>query len=64
MSDYCARPYGHVGPCSPTPDFGLCAGQRLAMEGPCSPAYDTLTRPWGEVIGPIHPDDPDMRRGA
>ena len=22
-------------------------------------AYDTLTRPWGEVIGPIHPDDPD-----
>jgi len=27
-------------------------------------AYDTLTRPWGEVIGPIHPDDPDMRRGA
>ena len=27
-------------------------------------AYDTLTRPWGEVISPIHPDDPDMRRGA
>ena len=24
--------------------------------------YDTLTRPWREVIGPIHPDDPDMRQ--
>ena len=23
--------------------------------------YDTLTRTWREVIGPIHPDDPDMR---
>ena len=24
--------------------------------------YDTLTRPWREAIGPIHPDDPDMRQ--
>ena len=23
--------------------------------------YDTLTRPWRTVIGPIHPDDPDIR---
>ena len=23
--------------------------------------YDTLTRAWREVIGPIHPDDPDMK---
>lgn len=22
--------------------------------------YDTLTRPWREVIGPIHPDDPEL----
>ena len=26
--------------------------------------YDTLTRPWREVIGPIHPDDPDIGRAA
>ena len=26
--------------------------------------YDTLTRTWREVIGPIHPDDPDMRGDA
>ena len=24
--------------------------------------YDTLTRPWREVIGPIHPDDPELHR--
>ena len=24
-------------------------------------AYDILTRPWRTVIGPIHPDDPDLR---
>ena len=24
--------------------------------------YDTLTRPWREAVGPIHPDDPDMRQ--
>ena len=24
--------------------------------------YDILTRPWREVIGPIHPDDPDIRQ--
>ena len=24
--------------------------------------YDTLTRAWREVIGPIHPDDPDLRQ--
>lgn len=23
--------------------------------------YDTITRTWREAIGPIHPDDPDMR---
>lgn len=23
--------------------------------------YDALTRPWRTVIGPIHPDDPDLR---
>ena len=22
--------------------------------------YDTITRPWREVIGPIHPDDPEI----
>ena len=27
-----------------------------------SDCYDTLTRPWRTVIGPIHPDDPDMRQ--
>ncbi len=27
-------------------------------------AYDTLTRPWGEVIGPIHPDDDDWSGDA
>ena len=26
--------------------------------------YNTLTRAWREVIGPIHPDDPDIRRAA
>ena len=26
--------------------------------------YDALTRTWREVIGPIHPDDPDMRGDA
>ena len=23
--------------------------------------YDTLTRAWREIVGPIHPDDPDLR---
>ena len=26
--------------------------------------YDTLTRAWRTVIGPIHPDDPDIGRAA
>ena len=26
--------------------------------------YDTLTRVWREVVGPIHPDDPDLRGAA
>ena len=26
--------------------------------------YDALTRPWRTVIGPIHPDDPDIGRAA
>ena len=26
--------------------------------------YDTLTRAWRTVIGPIHPEDPDIRRAA
>ena len=26
--------------------------------------YNTLTRAWREVIGPIHPDDPDIGRAA
>lgn len=24
--------------------------------------YDTLTRPWRTIIGPIHPDDPNMTK--
>ena len=26
--------------------------------------YETLTRAWRTVVGPIHPDDPDMRGDA
>ena len=31
----CVRPYGHPGDCSTVPDVGLCAGQAMALEGPC-----------------------------
>ena len=40
------------------------AGSLVARDLISTDAYDTLTRPWGEVIGPIHPDDDDWRRGA
>ena len=43
---------------------GYAAWSLVARDLISTDAYDTLTRPWGEVIGPIHPDDPDMRRGA
>jgi len=43
---------------------GDAARSLVARDLISTDAYDTLTRPWGEVIGPIHPDDPDMRRGA
>ncbi len=43
---------------------GFAAWSLVARDLISTDAYDTLTRPWGEVIGPIHPDDPDMRRGA
>ena len=26
--------------------------------------YDALTRPWRTVVGPLHPDDPDLREAA
>ena len=43
---------------------GDAAWSLVARDLISTDAYDTLTRPWGEVIGPIHPDDPDMRRDA
>ena len=37
--------------------WGLLVRDLIATED-----YDTLTRAWREVIGPIHPDDPDLRQ--
>ena len=36
-------------------DWGLLVRDLISTEH-----YDTLTRPWRTVIGPIHPDDPDI----
>ena len=35
---------------------GLLARDLISAEH-----YDTLTRPWRTAVGPIHPDDPDIR---
>ena len=40
------------------------AGSLVARDLISTDAYDTLTRPWGEVIGPIHPDDDDWSGDA
>lgn len=35
----------------------LCARDLIGQHGFTQAHYDTLTRPWREVIGPVHPDD-------
>ena len=32
----------------------------IGQHGYTQDDYDTLTRPWRQVIGPIHSDDPDL----
>ena len=32
----------------------------IGQHGLTQDHYDTLTRPWRTVIGPIHPDDPEV----
>jgi hypothetical protein len=43
---------------------GYAAWSLVARDLISTDAYDTLTRPWGEVIGPIHPDDDDWSGDA
>ena len=40
---------------------GLLVRDLIGQHGFTQQHYDTLTRPWRTAIGPIHPDDPDLR---
>jgi len=49
-------------------DAARAAAGALVVRGLIKPgaswdrsAYDALTKPWRTVIGPIHPDDEDLR---
>ena len=43
-------------------DAAWAAGALVVRDLITTEDYDTLTRPWREAIGPIHPDDPEMHR--
>ena len=41
--------------------WGLVVRDLIGTHGFTQEHYDTLTRPWREIVGPLHPDDADLR---
>ena len=37
--------------------LALAIRDLIGQDGLTQTLYDTLTRPWASVIGPVHPDD-------
>ncbi len=44
--------------------WGAATRDLIGQHGYTQAHYDTLTRPWREVVGRLHPDDADLRVAA
>ena len=42
----------------------LAVRDLIGQHGLTQGHYDALTRPWRQVIGPLHPDDPDLTKAG